>query len=160
MIFPNVAGYLIAAMIGASASAVGTVWVMKNGEVRALNGKIAEMNAARERIEAQNFEVVTRYTQDTEQQRRKISKLQGEINANVKDISVCNYSIGAVRLLNSAYAGLPGGSTITNAKAATTSTITGRKIIERHIWDVGQYNECVTQLNALIDIRQKRHEKK
>ena len=130
----------------------GTTWFMKSGEIRALNHTIRAMSEARRESDAKGLETVTRLENERQAGRRLVTRLQREVSANVQDHRVCDYNQSARRMLNSARGhGLPDGAADLDAEEGATPAFTQRTATEYWLADIGEYNECAGQLNALID---------
>lgn len=143
--------YAVILLAGAVLGIGLATWFYKGGEIRALNKHIRAMNEARAEADAKHLAVVSNYMGQLETNRRLTVKLQQEGDKHVKDNIDCNYTRGAIGLLNYSYTGLPDPAAVTDEEKASTSTITQRAALKRHLADVQEYNDCAGQLNSLID---------
>jgi len=147
---PDIALALLLA--GIALGVGGTTWFMKSGEIRTLNHTIRTMSEARKESDAKGLETVTRLEKERQAGRRLITKLQREVNQNVQDNRVCDYNQSARRMLNSARGyRLPDGAADPTPEEGAAPAFTQRTATEFWLADIGEYNDCANQLNALID---------
>lgn len=128
------------------------VRLVKGSEVRALSATIRQMNEARRADDARGAEVVAGYLGQLEASRKRISELQREVNQHVPDKPDCDYSLDAIRMLNGArgFEGLPEPAAQPDAADGSAPTLTARSAASYWLADIGAFNQCREQLNALI----------
>lgn len=130
----------------------GTTWFLKGGEIRALKAAINANNEAMIEANARGMKIVTELEQAKANNRRLVTGLQREVDKHVKDNRACDYNQSARRMLNSARGyRLPEAAAELDAESGAAPAFTQPTATRIWIADIGEYNECVGQLNGLID---------
>ena len=152
MILPG-GKFFAPALVAFACATAGSVLFFKG--VNYCRAQVAE---ARLEAEIQAREKADRLTSEHAQVvtglRVRLAKLTREISDHVQDNPVCDYSRGAVRLLNDARTGLSGAAGLPPDHAAAPSTITQPAATEWWIRDATQCREQRDQLIKLIEWHQ------
>lgn len=140
----------VPALVAFAIATAGTVLFVKGK-----NYCEAKVTEARLKAEVEYREKADRLTSEHNQVvlnlRVQVADLTREVSDYVPDLAVCDYTRGAVRVLNNGRTGLPEAAGLTDAEAATPSTITQRAATAQWIRDAIQ---CREQRDQLIKLQE------